>query len=159
MTDLHDMPHPLLLEYLDGRLDAARAAEVEAWAARDPARGRLVAEHRAVWEALTLADPARGVPRASSAFSSTLVERAREEEPPARARLAASVGRIAAAVLVVVGLWAVLRPTPPRVEPLAVSSSAGEGDLVEQYGDDLDIIADYQALQAIEGQLDGVLPR
>ena len=50
-------------------------------------------------------------------------------------------------------------PPTPTCFAMTASTAGGEFDLLEQYGDDLDIIADYQALQAIEGQLDGVLPR
>ena len=159
MTDFDDMPHPLLLDYLDGRLDAAQTRAVEVWIAEDASRSRLVTEHRATWDALGLADPARDVPRASPGFSQTLVERVQADVvvPVAASRM--RVWRIAAALLIGAGLWAVLEPSEPTLQPMTASTAGGEFDLLEQYGDDLDIIADYQALQAIEGQLDGVLPR
>ena len=158
MTDMHDAPHPLLLDYLDGRLDPELTRAVEVWIGEDAARGRLVAQHRAAWDALALADPSREARRPSAAFSETLLARARDEQaaPATRARRL----RVAAVLLVGVGLWVALRPSTPALLPFTVSSSSAlERELVEKYGDDLDLIADYQALQAIEGQLDGVLPR
>lgn len=159
MTDMHELPHPLLLDYLDGRLDPEQARAVAVWIAEDAARGRLVAQHRAAWDALALANPSGETPRVSAAFAERLLARARTERNGARAART-RVLRIAAALLVAVGLWAAFRPSAPALLPFTVSSSSAlERELVEKYGDDLDLIADYHALQAIEGQLDGVLPR
>lgn len=147
-----------LMEWLDGRLGPDESAEVEAWLEQDPQAARLAAEHRALWAAMGDTDMAPDSAE-SDAFRLATVARARERRVMPRFSRAAML--VAASLLVGVSLFVLMRPQAPPwarlteeereiVQNLDLLESL---DMLEQYGQELDLAVDVEILQAFAGEV------
>lgn len=147
-----------LMEYLDGRLDAAGRAEVEAWLARDPAARAALAQHRRLWQQLG-ALPAPAI-EASEAFRRATVERAAGERqaPVTPLRLRATALLAASLLVAVVGWawWAARgRATldPRDREVVGHLHLLESWDFLQAHADELDIAVRGEVLRHFEGEL------
>ncbi|MFN4243741.1 MAG: hypothetical protein ACK4PI_10960 [Tepidisphaerales bacterium] len=124
----------LLTDYLDGRLDPRRQAELDAYLAQHPDQRAVLAdlmEHRSRLQAL----PAETAPREllldvnARLERSALLDGADTLETPRRSRRLPQLAAMAAVLTLTAGLavttWWVLAPRPHATPPLATSSQAG----------------------------------
>lgn len=150
----------LLRDHVDGTLPDHRRADVERLLARPEAR-RFVDEHRLVWDAL--GDALAQEPEdESAAFRAETVRRAHADESRDAFRSRRFAAALAAALLLAVGLLAVLRP------PAAPSSTLSPTDhdvvrhlhllrdlpLVERWSRELDLRSRLDVLAAFAGELE-----
>ena len=165
MTESHltERDQIRLMEYLDGRLPADAAADVERWLADDPAARRLADQHRRTWDLLgeaseTLPSPAEA--GGSDAFRHTTLERVRRDARPRPAAARRSLALLAAALLVVVTLFALQEDPAPWSRLSAEERDIVQNldlleslDLLDTYGRQLDLAVDIEIMRAFDGEL------
>lgn len=158
-----DPRYELLRRHLDGELEGAEADAATALLADDEQARAWADDHARLWSALGEPDVVSEDMLPSPSWRARTVEAARDEVPAAPILRARWVAALAAAVLLALAVtnWFDQEPSPLNDIP------AGDRDIVrylhviqgmdllERYGQELDLRGDYEVFRAFEGELEG----
>jgi anti-sigma factor RsiW len=159
---MNDLEQVLMQEYLDGTLPEEREIDVERLIADSPTARKFVAEHRAIWDALGEAFPEADDESAPSPeFRARTLEAATQAQPR-RIRWGMVAGVAAAAMVVVsVSSWMRGDTSPLRGIPAADREVVRylhvlrDLDMLESFGEELDLRGDLEVFRAFSGELEG----
>ena len=174
MNDVRDLTPPagepaddprleLLRRHLDGELEGAEAEAARALLDEDAEARSWARDHERVWSALGERGVVSEDVLPSSAWRARTVEAVRADAPVTPLLRARWVAALAAAVLLALAVttWFEQEPSPLKGIPAGDRDVVRylhvlQGmDLLERYGQELDLRGDYEIYRAFEGELEG----